>query len=272
MISVLILTKNEEVNIRCCIDAVAWSDDVVVFDSFSDDRTVEIARQAGARVFQRAFDSYGRQREAARTTVSYKHPWVLSIDADERPDSQMVIEMQQIAMKESRHAAFRMRRKDYFLGKWVRRSTLYPSWFVRFYRHDRISYPPRGVHEYPQVQGSVGELQGHLLHDPLSKGLAEWWAKHARYAELEAREAVRARVDAKGIVSLDPVRRRRALKALSTRLPFRPTLRFLYMYLLRGGWMDGAEGYEYCRLLQTYERLIVLNERMMRARSEDDRK
>lgn len=269
MISVLILTLNEEVNIARCLDSVRWSDDVVVFDSMSTDRTCDIARAAGARVMQRAFDNYGSQREAARSTVEFRHRWVLALDADETPDEQLVVEMNAISERaEVPECAFRMRRKDHFFGRWLRHATLYPTWFVRFFRPDRIRYEARSVHEYPLVDGPVGSLQGHLLHDNLSKGLEDWKAKHEKYALLEAAENVKALshgIDWGGLFAVsNPVRRRRALKELSFRLPFRPLMRFLYMYVMRLGVLDGAAGLRYCRLLADYEAAIVRQVRTLR--------
>jgi glycosyltransferase involved in cell wall biosynthesis len=261
MISVLILAKNEEKNLPACLESLKWCDDVVVFDSLSSDRTVSIARDGGARVFERAFDNYAAQREAARTGVGYRHPWVLALDADERPEPDLVSEMQ-AAVARTEHAAFRLRRRDYFFGRWVRHATLYPSWFVRLYQPGRIHYEPRLVHEYPTVSGSVGELKGHLVHQSFNKGLGDWLEKHNRYSEGEAAEALRAAagtgLDWRGVFSTEPVRRRRALKSLSYRLPARPLCRFLYMYLLRRGFLDGWPGFTYCRLLAIYEYLIVL--------------
>src|SRR5258708_4826538 len=138
-VSILILTWNEEQNLPDCLKSVAWSDDVVVFDSFSTDRTVELARAAGARGIQRPFDNYGAQREAARTLSQFKHPWALALDADERPDAELVAELLAVARGGGGpYDAYRMRRKDFFMGKWIKHATLYPSWFVRFFRHERV--------------------------------------------------------------------------------------------------------------------------------------
>jgi len=272
MVSVLIITYNEEINLPGCLDSVAWSDDVVVFDSHSSDRTVEIARQRGARVFQRRFDDFGTQREAARVEVDYRHEWVLAVDADERPDDRLVKEIQEVAARgEGGPNAYRMRRKDHFMGRWIKHSTLYPSWFVRLYRHRQVRYEKRAVHEYPEVEGEIGELGGHLLHHGFNKGLGEWMAKHNRYAAMEARENLRAlsskTMDWAGLLAVtSPVRRRRALKELSMRMPFRSLLRFLYMYVLRRGFLDGRAGLTYCRLIAFYEYLIVLNLKELRRR------
>jgi glycosyltransferase involved in cell wall biosynthesis len=273
-VSILILTLNEELNLRACLKAISWCDDIIVFDSYSTDRTVEIAKAHGARVIQRNFDNYGSQREAARVEIRYKHPWVLAVDADETPDEQLINEIHNIAaMPISSANAYRMRRKDYFMGQWIKRSTLYPSWFIRFYKPECIRYEPRSVHEYPTVQGEVGELKGHLRHQSFNKGIGGWLRKHVRYAELEAAENVRelqsGTIDWKGLFAFrDPVQNRRALKSISYRLPFRPALRFLYMYVFRLGLLDGAAGFTYCRLLSIYEYMIVLQIKELQRRKE----
>jgi len=265
MISILILTKNEEVNIRDCIQSVAWSDDIWVFDSFSSDATCQIASELSVNLRQRIFDNYGAQREAARC-LPYKYPWVLAIDADERPEKALVDELIAVAKKtDEKHVAFRLRRKDHFMGKWIKFSSLYPSWFIRFYQPSKIRYEPRAVHEYAEIDGSLGELKEHLLHFSFSKGIEEWFAKHVRYAAFEAKENAKSLSNADsrhGIVrvfSLDPVVRRRALKQLSIRLPFRSTLRFLYSFVFRLGFLDGVAGYRYAKMLAIYEQMIVLN-------------
>jgi glycosyltransferase involved in cell wall biosynthesis len=268
VLSVLILTHNEEANIEGCLESASWSDDVCVFDSFSEDKTTDIARKHSARVIEHAFINYGLQREAARAEGGFKHEWVLAVDADERPDAQLVQELSDISLDFSNmHSAYRMRRKDHFMGRWIKHSTLYPSWFVRFFRHRKVHYEPRAVHEYPTVDGTVGELRGHLLHYSFNKGIEDWWAKHRKYAELEAKaeiESLKSGGDWRGLISLDPVRRRRALKRASYTMPGRPLLRFLYMYVLRGGVLDGLPGYRYCRMLSEYERMIVANLRDLR--------
>lgn len=260
MISILILTHNEEINLADCLQSVAWSDDIVVFDSLSTDRTCEIATAAGARVFQHRFENYSRQREAARTIVSYKHRWVLSLDADERVTPELRDEVLALDLEIDPNAAFRVRRKDYFQGKWIKHSTLYPSWFVRLCRNDSVSYEGRAVHEYPRVAGTIGALNGHLTHLSFNKGLGDWIRKHVTYAGFEARENLAERsqpLSFRHMLSDDPLQRRVALKRFSARLPFRPTLRFLYMYFFRLGILDGRPGFTYCRLMAVYEYFIV---------------
>ncbi len=131
----LILTLNEEINLEDCIDSCGWCDDIVVFDSFSTDNTPAIASAKGARFVQRRFDNYASQRNAALNQISFKHPWILMLDADERTPPDLVAEMAAaVAASEPDTVLFRMRRKDFFLGRWLRRSSGYPSWFGRLVR------------------------------------------------------------------------------------------------------------------------------------------
>jgi glycosyltransferase involved in cell wall biosynthesis len=271
-VSVLILTRNEERTLPACLAALKWCDDILVFDSFSTDGTLDVARAHGARVIQHAFEDYGAQREAARVLGAYRHAWVWAIDADEIPEPDSIAEVRALTSDPNvAHAAFRMRRKDFFFGKWIRRSTLYPSWFVRLYRPDRVNYPARAVHEYPEVDGTTGALNGHLIHHSFSNGLTQWFGKHNVYSLLEAQEALRNLRAGEFrwgdcFAFGDPVRRRRALKSLSYRLPCRPALRFVYMYFWRMGFLDGRLGYTYCRMLAMYEYMIVLKMEELRRR------
>ena len=123
-ISVLILTLDEEVNLGGCLDSVAWSDDVVVLDSLSNDATVSIARQRRVRLYQRPFDNYANQRNFGLRDVPYRNPWVLMLDADERVPPDLSAEIHRtVATAGASVAMYRMRRKDYFMGKWLRRSS-----------------------------------------------------------------------------------------------------------------------------------------------------
>jgi len=260
-ISVLILTLNEEKNLPRCLESVAWSDDVVVFDSLSDDRTVEIALQAGARVIQRRFDSEPAQR-AASLRVPFKHPWVYNPDADEVATPELRDEMlAAVADCGGPEVAYRVRRKDMFMGRWLRHCSLYPTWLVRLFRPEVIGFE-RSINLRYTVDGAEGRLRGHMLHYSFEKGLEAWFEKHNRYSSAEAVEAL-AVLDGchagfEGLWSRDPVARRRALKDLSFHLPFRPELRFCYTYFARLGFLDGAPGFTYCRLLAVYEYLIGL--------------
>jgi glycosyltransferase involved in cell wall biosynthesis len=260
-VSILILTLNEEINIAECIDSCAWSNDIVVFDSMSTDRTAEIAAAKGARVLERAFDNYAAQRNAALTTVEYKNPWVLMVDADERVPPDLAAEIaRSMASVDSDVAMFRMRRKDFFLGKWLKRSSGYPTWFGRLVRigHVRVE---REYNEEYLADGRVELLRTHLEHFPFNRGIAYWLERHNRYSSMEAALISKIRGEplaAAALFSSDPAERRRTLKQIAYRLPFRPLMVFLYLYVLRLGFLDGRAGFYFSSMRATYEIFIDL--------------
>lgn len=268
-ISVLIMTWNEEANLPACLASLDWSDDIVVLDSFSTDRTVEIAEAAGARVVQRRYDSEDQQRMFGLTQILFRHAWVYTPDADEITPPALRDEMLAIARDETRpEVMFKARYKNMFMGKWIRRSSLYPTWITRLVKHQRVRFE-RKVHSVCVPDGPVGHLRHHFIHYSFNKGLDAWYDKHNRYSTVEALlagERARTAVSLKDIFSLRSDVRRRGLKSLSYRLPFRPTLRFLYMYVLRGGFLDGWAGYAYCRLISGYEFMILLKTAEMERR------
>lgn len=269
-VSVVVLTYNEEDNIRPCLESVAWCDDVVVVDSFSDDRTVEMAEELGARVFQRKFDDFAGQRNHANDELPLNHPWVLHLDADERCTEALARECQQAAQADE-FSAFRIPSKLMFMGRWLKYSGMYPSYQVRLVKRGEMRFVQRGHGQREgETKRGVGTLKSAYLHYNFSKGLTEWFDKHNRYALQEARAALNGDANAwkwrEILAAADPVSRRRAIKQAVANLPCRPLLRFLYMYLLRGGILDGLAGYRYCRLLAIYEYLIVLKMKEFRRR------
>jgi glycosyltransferase involved in cell wall biosynthesis len=268
-ISVLILTLDEESNLAEAIASAARSDDIVVFDSHSTDRTQAIAAECGARLYCRRFDNYAAQRNAALHEVEYHNDWVLMLDADERVTPELWDEM----ITRIRHAGpgdtmFRMRRKDYFFGKWLRRSSGYPTWFGRLVRPGAVRVE-REINEEYLTEGAIGHLDGHLLHFPFNKGLAYWFERHNKYSSAEAKKLqleVLQPLRISQLIDKDPTVRRKAQKQLAYRLPFRPLLVFVYLYVIRLGFLDGAPGWRYCRMRAIYEALIDLKVEEGRAR------
>ncbi len=268
-ISVLILTLNEEINLPRCLEAVRWSDDVVIFDSYSSDRTLEIAARAGARIFQRRFDNERDQR-AASLDLPFKYEWVFNPDADEVTPPALAEEMLAQIAKSETHAAYRVRFRTMFMGRWIRYSSLYPTWVVRLFRPGAVSFE-RAVNLRYIIAGSEGRLQNHLLHYTFEKGLDAWFEKHNKYSSVEAMEMLRALqrrgFSVRDLFAGDSVTRRRALKDLSFRVPFRGELRFLYSYIMRGGFLDGVPGLEYCRMTAIYDSMIAIKARALAADS-----
>lgn len=265
-ISVLLLTLDEEANLPSCLASVAWSDDVVVLDSRSRDGTVAVAERAGARVYQRTFDNFAGQRNYALDEITFRHEWILHLDADEIITGALQDEMLR-AIATERFDAYRIASKMMFFGRWLRYSGLYPSYQVRLGHRARFRFKQVGHGQREDLAPErIGTLVEPYLHYSFSKGVTEWFEKHNRYASDEARETVRQLaghpgIDWVGLWSRDRPRHRRALKEVSQRLPLRPLLRFLYMYFLRRGFLDGRAGLTYCRLLSIYEYLIVLKTR-----------
>jgi hypothetical protein len=212
-------------------------------------------------VVERRFDNYAAQRNAALTTVEYKHPWVLMVDADERVPPDLAAEIRStVAAAGEQVAMYRMRRKDHFLGKWLRRSSGYPSWFGRLVRLGRIRVE-REVNEEYIADGRVEHLESHLHHFPFNRGIAYWFERHNRYSTMEAAAKLGMhgqRIVLRALFNGDPIDRRRTLKQLLYYVPFRPQIVFFYLYIVRLGILDGRAGLHFSRMRATYEMLIDL--------------
>jgi glycosyltransferase involved in cell wall biosynthesis len=269
MISVLILTLNEGANLADCLDSVSWCDDIVVFDSHSTDRTCEIATDYGVRLYKRKFDGYAMQRNAALTEVEYKHPWVLMVDADERWPREMSTEIFAELSKNYRNRTlYHFRRKDMFMGRWLRRSSGYPTWFGRLVRLGHVEVK-RNINEEYHTSGESGYLRSHFIHYPFNNGFSAWIEKHNRYSSMEAELIAKKRIgkiEWGGLTSKDPIDRRRQIKGLIYRMPFRPLIMFLSLYLIRGGLLDGRAGLTFCILRSYYEFMIDCKVREIRRR------
>jgi glycosyltransferase involved in cell wall biosynthesis len=259
-VSILILTKDEEINIERCIQSVSWSDDIVVFDSFSTDRTVELAEKLGARVIQRKFDNWSAHQNWGTENIKYKHDWVYYTDADETCDDQLRAELEALPETCGDHAAFQVRRKDYFMGRWLKRSQLYPTWITRVFRPEKIRYE-RLVNPVAVVDGKTGHLEGHIIHYPFSHGVGHWFDRHNKYSQMEAQDLigeVQEKFHFLELFSRDAAVKRRALKTLAYKMPGRPFLMFGYLYFIRLGLLDGLPGLRYSIMRSMYEYMIDL--------------
>jgi glycosyltransferase involved in cell wall biosynthesis len=270
MISVLILTRNEEWDLPGCLASVHWSDDIHVFDSFSTDQTVQIAESAGARVTQRLFGGYASQRNAALHSLPFHHDWVLILDADERVPGPLAAEIEEFAVRPpSGVAAARIRRRDYLMGAWLKHAQISP-YFIRLVKPLAVHYE-REVNEVMKVDGEVFDLQNPYDHYPFSKGIRHWIEKHNVYSTMEAEVAWKdvARGERfslkKALFARDFNERRFHQKGLFFRLPFRPLLKFAYMMLVRRAFLDGRAGVTYALLQSIYEYFIILKTRELEA-------
>lgn len=262
MFSVVILTLNEERNLPGCLEnACAASDDVVVLDSGSTDRTAEIARAAGVRVAVNRFENFGAQRNHADRAIPYRHGWVFHLDADERFTPELVAECRGRAAEDPPSLdGFWVAPRMQFRGRWIPHCTDFPAYQARFVRPDRFRFIQvgHGQREAPEMR--LAHLRANYLHDLSADGDAALLEKHRRYARQEAAEALSRSMEhgprVSSLFSLDPLVRRRALKQLSHRLPARGLFRLVYQYGLRGGFLDGGPGWAYCLLLARYEHWV----------------
>ncbi len=271
-VSVIVFTLNEEVNLPACLDSLRWCDDVIVVDSFSSDHTAEIARAAGARFFQHAFEGFGKQRNWAIDHTEPKHDWILILDADEKVPPELVEEMRQrLSVPSQEIGAYRLRRRFHMWGKWLKHSSLYPTWVVRLIHKSRVRYENRGHAETQTVVGEIGELYADLIDENL-KGLDDWFERQRRYARAEAKFELEQEARSPAALSLfasDPLVRRAALKHLASRAPGRAITYFLYSYLLRGGYRDGRDGLVFCTMRALFQQLVVIEKYDMLRKRED---
>jgi glycosyltransferase involved in cell wall biosynthesis len=265
MFSIYILTYNEERDIAACIESALLSDDVIVVDSCSRDRTREIAAQYPVRVIEHPFESHGKQRTWMLENIPAKHDWAYILEADERMTPALFQECL-AAMQQPDTVGYYVAERVMFMDRWIRHSTQYPRYQLRLLKLGKVWFTDYGHTEREVCEGPTDFLKETYPHYTSGKGLSRWIEKHNRYSTDEAKETLRqldaGRVQWRQIVfGESEVERRRALKDLSLRLPFRPLVRWLYMYLLLGGWRDGQAGFAWCTLQAFYEYLIVLKVR-----------
>ncbi len=265
MISILILTKDEERNLPACIDTVKWSDDIHVLDSYSADSTVAIAQQLGAKVWYRTFDSFSQQQNWALQNIDFRYPWVFYFDADERVTPELARSMQEAVQNAGETVAFRIQRRDFFLGTWLKHVQATP-YYLRLFRPEKMHYERIG-HCVSVPHGPLSSISGYLDHYPFSKGMAQWVDKHNFYSTQEAQQILADRASQapwsvrKALFAKTFEERRRNQKQLFYRLPGRPLVKFLSLYFIKGGFLDGYAGFAYSILVGFYEFLIVLKTR-----------
>lgn len=261
MVSVLILTRNEAQDLPGALASVAFSDDVHVVDSHSTDATCEIASTYGAHVHLRDFDNYAAQRNFG-LALPYKNPWLLILDADERPTPELSQELLRISKTAPVDmAAYKLRRRDFLFDTWLEHAQLSP-FYIRLVRPAQARYT-RSINEVLEITGKVGTLEHALDHFPFSKGIAHWVTKHNQYSSMEAeiifsQSGLRDPSWRTALRDPDFHTRRLHQKAIFYKLPARPLIKWLYMVVIRGAILDGAAGLTYATLASFYEYLITL--------------
>jgi glycosyltransferase involved in cell wall biosynthesis len=268
-VSVLIPAKNEQVNLPACLASVAVADEVFVVDSQSTDKSEEIIKSYGANLVQFHFNGrWPKKKNWSLENLSFRNEWVLIVDCDERITPELWSEIAQ-AIQNDEHDGYYLNRRVFFLGKWIRHGGKYPDWNLRLFKHAKGRYenlntediPNTGdneVHEHVILPGKVGYLKNDMLHEDF-RDLFHWLERHNRYSNWEARVYLNILTgkDDSGTIGAnlfgDAVQRKRFLKKVWVRLPFKPFLRFILFYIIQRGFLDGKAGYTYARLLSQYE-------------------
>lgn len=231
-LSVVVVTRDEEERIRTCLESVAWADELIVVDAESQDKTAAIARELTDHVLVRPWPGFALQKNFGLEQA--RGAWILSLDADETVSPALRDEIEAVVRRDGPCDGYAVPRRNIFWGRWVRHGGLYPDWQVRLFRRGRGRFSARAVHESVQVDGAVGRLAGHLEHRSY-RDLSDFLARADRYATLAAEDWIAAgrRVHAWDVVA-------------------RPLGRFLGMYVVGRGFLDGWRGFLLAALYAYY--------------------
>jgi glycosyltransferase involved in cell wall biosynthesis len=253
-VSTLIITRNEELTLPACLAALAWCDDIVILDSGSTDRTIEIALACGARVLDRPFDSFAAQRNHGLDHGSLRHDWVLHLDADEIVTQAFVDALGQLEPPPGIDG-YLVPSKTMLFGQWLRYAGMYPTYQVRLGHRQRLRFVQVGHGQRENAMPDRIAVFDHpYLHDGFANGMNAWLHKHVRYAEAEA-GFISEKQSSGETAAGGGTQRRRALKRYAAYLPLwsRPLARFAYVYVWRQGFRDGRAGLMYALMLAVYE-------------------
>ncbi|MBA4392093.1 MAG: glycosyltransferase family 2 protein [Desulfobacca sp.] len=232
MLSVTIITLNEEQNLAKCLESVAFADEIIVLDSGSQDRTQEVARQFTDQVFQEPWQGFARQKNLAQDKA--RGPWILNVDADERVTPELQDEILSVIQKESVYGGFKIPRKNFFCGQWIRHGGWYPNYQLRLYLKESGSFAQREVHEQVVVNGQCGTLKAPLEHFTYHS-ISDYLKRMDRYSELSAKQYLTE-----------------GKKVSWPEILFRTKYTFFKMYILQRGFLDGANGLTLAGLYSYY--------------------
>jgi len=277
-LSLFVPCKNEEDNLERCLDSVEWIEDKFVVDSQSSDRTVELAEKLGAKVVQFNYKGgWPKKKNWSLQNLPFAHEWVLILDADEclPPEAEDEIRMI-VSNPNEKHAGYWINRRYFFLGKPLEHS-YFPNWNLRLFKHSLGRYEKitdlstdsgdHEIHEHVVVKGSTGKLKSIMDHHAFPT-IDSFVEKHNRYSNWEA-VVESCSIDDESALQHGGVKGKRRLRRIFRKLPFRPTLRFLYVYLWQGGILDGWPGYVFARLHAQYEFLSLSKAKaLLRGRKE----
>jgi len=258
MISIIILTKNEETDLPLCVNSISWCNDVHVVDSGSTDKTTLIAEQLGAKVYLNPFKSFGDQRNWALDNCAIKHEWILFLDADEHSTTDFRKAIHKaIGNSTEQTAGYYCCGKTMLEERWLKKSDNFPKWQFRLMRFGRARFIDVGHGQKEGlVNGTIFYIKEPYLHFPFSHGYQAWTNKHLVYAKKDAKQILTYKIRFTDLVSKHGSIRNSAIKSVVRSLPGWPLFRFIYSYILRGGFTEGQEGLIYNRKMLWYERLV----------------
>ena len=231
-LSVVIVTRNEEERIRACLEAVAWADELIVVDAESEDKTASIARELTDHVIVRPWPGFAIQKNHGLDLA--RGAWILSLDADEIVSPALRAEIEGVVAADGPADGYAVPRRNIFWGRWVRHGGLYPDWQIRLFRRGRGRFSERAVHESVQVAGDVRRLAGHLEHRSY-RDVSDFLARADRYSTLAAEDVIA-----------------RGGRVHAWDLVLRPLGRFVGMYVLERGFLDGWRGFLLAALYAYY--------------------
>jgi glycosyltransferase involved in cell wall biosynthesis len=221
-ISAIVLTYNEEKNIRRCLESLQWVDEIIIVDSFSTDRTIEICSAYSTKIFYRKFDDFASQRNFALSKAS--NEWVLIIDADEEVSFELMEEIKRVINRKEEVDGYYILRENFWFGKHLRYGTNAGDYSLRLFRRDKVIYT-KGIHEVPVIDGKLRHLKGRIIHHSYTT-LSQYLFKLNLYTDLESKEMAKKKA-----------------KISCSRFIFLPVLRFFWVYIVKSGWKDGMIGF-----------------------------
>ena len=266
-ISIIIPVKNEEKNLKKSLSSVLWADEIFVVDSNSTDKTLEIANDFKTKIVQFEFNgTWPKKKNWSLENLPFKNEWVFVLDADEVLHNDAEEEFRKIVTASNQpNVGYWINRRFMFMGKWLE-NAYYPNWNLRLFKHKLGRYEKlteidtqsgdNEVHEHVFVEGKTAHLRTEMDHYAFPS-VDVFVEKHNRYSNWEARVSVDRFLNEKSTLQQGNVNKRRLIKKISQKLPFRPTLRFLYVFLWQKGFLDGKEGYYFARMHAMYEMLCV---------------
>jgi glycosyltransferase involved in cell wall biosynthesis len=264
-VSVLILTFNEEINLPAALDSVkGWAGEVFIVDSFSKDRTLEIAKSYGVNLVQHEFHHPAQQRNWAMKNLPFKYEWLLMLDADERVSPKLRDEITDVIREDGRgFDGFWMRYRLIFYGKWIHHCGWYPTWILRLVRRSKARWEDRPVDEHIILDGKAGYLKNDLIHENL-RDMEFWIAKHNYYSTQNAIiyyntiqgkivDGIRSR-----LFGSQAERKRFIKERIWPYLPCRSLLFFIYLYIFRLGFLDGKQGLIFCLMQGIFQEFVTI--------------